>query len=67
MLTYIEPDCRVRMVWGSFAKYELWLYSITTWEHADGTRTPVNEDERVEITHRVVRSMQHEGIRLIPK
>ncbi|HWE97765.1 MAG TPA: hypothetical protein VG269_27665 [Tepidisphaeraceae bacterium] len=53
-LHYIEPARRVSMTWTWTDGYRIYASSISSWDHADGTSTPVTDDERKQIIDRVI-------------
>jgi hypothetical protein len=59
---YIERGRRVSMDFFWTKGYLIVWDSIREWQNRDGTRTPVSDEERAEIVHRVVkyaREVQH--------
>jgi hypothetical protein len=54
-LTYIEGNQRTRMIWTWSNRYTVYSDSIEPWINADGSRTPLSEEERKAVLERVVK------------
>jgi len=64
-LHYIEPERRTSMEWYWTNGYSIVAGSIRHWRHADGSETPVSDDERDEIVRRVIEYARREqGVKL---
>jgi len=53
-LHYIEASRRTSMIWTWTNGYRISAGSIISWSNADGTQSPVSDEERSEIVRRAV-------------
>ena len=61
-LYYTENGRKTSMTWTWANGYRVYTDSIERWTNADGTTSPMSDEERAEIIHRVVkyaRDVQH--------
>jgi hypothetical protein len=64
-LHYIEPNRRTSMEWYWTSGYSIVASSIRSWRHADGSESPVTDEERAEIIRRVVEYARREqGVKM---
>ena len=54
-LYYIEGGSRVGIDWTWTNGYKIYPGSIAFWTNADGTRTPVSDEERATIVERAIK------------
>ena len=67
-ITYHEPGRRVAMEWSPGSDHGLYFDTIEYWIDGQGTRTPVSEEEQVEIARRAIRHVRQAlGIELVLK
>jgi len=65
-LHYIETTRRTSMIWTWTNSYRTSASSMTTWSNADGTQSPVSDEERAEIIRRAVKYAKDvQGVKLI--
>ena len=65
-LHYIEAARRTSMIWTWTNGYRISASSVTTWANADGTQSPVSDDQRAEIIRRAVKYAKDvQGVKLI--
>lgn len=68
VITYREGAKHVNMLWGPEAGMGLYFDTIRFWTDDSGSRTPVSEDEQVEIARRTIRHVRSAlGIDLVLK
>jgi hypothetical protein len=54
-LHYIEGSQRTRMIWTWSNSYTVYSDSVESWLNADGSRSPLSDDERKTVLERVVK------------
>jgi hypothetical protein len=57
-LTYIESGRRAQMMWTWNSSYTVYGDTLDSWLDADGSRTPLTDEERKTILERVVKYAQ---------
>jgi hypothetical protein len=65
-LYYVESGRRASMDWTWTNGYRVYMNSIGFWRNADGTSSPVSDEERAEIIHRVLKyAREVQGVAMI--